>query len=599
MQLVIILLTIISIISFNLISVPNLDESKSNIIEKVSDIQQGDSALYYLNHGDFEKAKSFGLELLKKSDGKSDFHSVYANAILGQIEILGDNSESGYSRLKLAQEEAERMENDSALAIVCNGLALYHNYCLGDDVGAMHQYTRGLDYAKKARYDKFINIILSNIVNHCFNYGDPEVGKAYADICYRRGIEQRDTFAIYLGAVGLATMLNRQGDSKSALRYIAEAETCLHRSHINEENLLYAIYASILTDLGRYDEAEINIQRAIDHPTGRVSNTIDTYHRYAKLKLKTGDVQHAMSLLECALALCSDKTSRIVRADILRELAVLYNSQGDYKKAARLAIQAGEQYNIGYSKSHNRVLAEMRTKYLVEQTREENMKLRISEIETSRNVNYLIGGIGFVFLVALGLLILYTNKNRLYRTIVRQNTAIMKREEVLNGIIDDLRTKIKETEDKHKAKQSREYKDGKIQPVSIPENKVLEIVGRLESLMTHDKIYTDPLLNREQVAAMLHTNRTYLSNALNQRFKMTFSEYINSFRINEAIRMLSDPEFDIPLKALASMLGYGSINTFYNNFREVTGMPPKAYRQMSLSLSTDGPAKQRKTESAE
>ena len=69
MQLVIILLTIISIISFNLISVPNLDVSKSNVIEKVSDIQQGDSALYYLNHGDFEKAKSFGLELLKKSNG--------------------------------------------------------------------------------------------------------------------------------------------------------------------------------------------------------------------------------------------------------------------------------------------------------------------------------------------------------------------------------------------------------------------------------------------------------------------------------------------------------------------------------------------------
>jgi AraC-like DNA-binding protein len=59
---------------------------------------------------------------------------------------------------------------------------------------------------------------------------------------------------------------------------------------------------------------------------------------------------------------------------------------------------------------------------------------------------------------------------------------------------------------------------------------------------------------------------------------MSFTYYVNRFRIEEAIRQLSDPANDVPLKALASELGFNSLSTFYNLFQSAVGMTPAQYR---------------------
>lgn len=48
----------------------------------------------------------------------------------------------------------------------------------------------------------------------------------------------------------------------------------------------------------------------------------------------------------------------------------------------------------------------------------------------------------------------------------------------------------------------------------------------------------------------LDTNRTYISRAINQQAGRAFSSYVNSYRIDEAVRRLSDVDDDTPLKAL-------------------------------------------------
>ena len=59
---------------------------------------------------------------------------------------------------------------------------------------------------------------------------------------------------------------------------------------------------------------------------------------------------------------------------------------------------------------------------------------------------------------------------------------------------------------------------------------------------------------------------------------MGFNHYVNRFRIEEAIRLLSDPEHDVQLKALVYDLGFSSPTTFYSLFRALVGMTPSQYR---------------------
>lgn len=50
------------------------------------------------------------------------------------------------------------------------------------------------------------------------------------------------------------------------------------------------------------------------------------------------------------------------------------------------------------------------------------------------------------------------------------------------------------------------------------------------------------------MADLLGTNRTYLSQVINEQTQQNFTQYINNYRINEAIRLLSDPKQIFPLR---------------------------------------------------
>ncbi len=61
-------------------------------------------------------------------------------------------------------------------------------------------------------------------------------------------------------------------------------------------------------------------------------------------------------------------------------------------------------------------------------------------------------------------------------------------------------------------------------------------------------------------------------------------ECYNKYRIEEAVNILSDADNNMPLKALASELGFNNLTTFYNSFQKELGIPPSQYRKKLLEL---------------
>ena len=51
-----------------------------------------------------------------------------------------------------------------------------------------------------------------------------------------------------------------------------------------------------------------------------------------------------------------------------------------------------------------------------------------------------------------------------------------------------------------------------------------ELIERLSVIMEKDEIFKDVSLTIEGLAEMLHTNRTYLSKAVNENFQMSFRQ---------------------------------------------------------------------------
>ena len=78
------------------------------------------------------------------------------------------------------------------------------------------------------------------------------------------------------------------------------------------------------------------------------------------------------------------------------------------------------------------------------------------------------------------------------------------------------------------------------------------------------------------VARELGYNYHYLSKCFHQIFNMSFTELLNSYRLDEAAAMLVETDVDITQVALES--GFQSIRSFNDFFKTQLGMTPSKYR---------------------
>lgn len=108
----------------------------------------------------------------------------------------------------------------------------------------------------------------------------------------------------------------------------------------------------------------------------------------------------------------------------------------------------------------------------------------------------------------------------------------------------------------------------------------LALMEAINKLMKEEKIYSDPELTTESLAAWLGVNRNAVSKAVNSTLQKNFSAFINDYRIREAIRLLSDPANDaLTTDAIATDAGFNSRETFYRAFKARTGITPIQFRK--------------------
>ena len=103
-----------------------------------------------------------------------------------------------------------------------------------------------------------------------------------------------------------------------------------------------------------------------------------------------------------------------------------------------------------------------------------------------------------------------------------------------------------------------------------------ELIERLSVIMEKDEIFKDVSLTIEGLAEMLHTNRTYLSKAVNENFQMSFRQWLNTYRIEQSIRfMMQHPAAN--QEEIARNSGFLSASAFNHRFKEVTGTSPRLW----------------------
>ena len=99
---------------------------------------------------------------------------------------------------------------------------------------------------------------------------------------------------------------------------------------------------------------------------------------------------------------------------------------------------------------------------------------------------------------------------------------------------------------------------------------------RMYLLFEKEHVYLNPRLRLSELAMLLGTNRTYLSQYFNQNCESTFYDFVNDYRIHYAKLLLHST--DDTLETIAMNSGFNSLSTFRRAFVQREGMSPIEFR---------------------
>lgn len=97
-------------------------------------------------------------------------------------------------------------------------------------------------------------------------------------------------------------------------------------------------------------------------------------------------------------------------------------------------------------------------------------------------------------------------------------------------------------------------------------------------LMEGEELFKNEQLSIADVAGRLGTNPKYLSQALNDHLALSFVDFINQYRVEEAKKQLwDDNNRALTIEAIGQLAGFRSKSSFFRAFKKFTGFTPNQF----------------------
>ena len=104
------------------------------------------------------------------------------------------------------------------------------------------------------------------------------------------------------------------------------------------------------------------------------------------------------------------------------------------------------------------------------------------------------------------------------------------------------------------------------------------LMQRINDVMEKEKLYLDSDLKLSDLATALGTNRNAISSCINSQYGSSFSQFVNSYRINYAKELIRR-RHDIKISEVWFASGFATESSFFRSFKAVTGMTPSEWKQ--------------------
>lgn len=110
-----------------------------------------------------------------------------------------------------------------------------------------------------------------------------------------------------------------------------------------------------------------------------------------------------------------------------------------------------------------------------------------------------------------------------------------------------------------------------------------DLMQRISQMMDEQQLYLNTDLKLQDLADLLGTNRTYIIDSIKAARGQSFTQLINSYRIEHAKQLLRRQP-DKKMSTIATESGFTTETTFFRTFKTMTGITPSEWRTRKTEI---------------
>lgn len=435
-----------------------------------------------------------------------------------------------------------------------------NNIKSGDYKEALQDGLKALDLYKEAKEDKNISICYDQIAHIYQEMGNYEKALIYA----KEGLKWAKQSNHYMSELSLYSNIGiyyrRLKQIDSTLHYynlgLALAEK--HNQQIEIARNLSNIGIVYSEDLRDYNRAETYYKQSLEL-CNRLGITYGIYINWLNLGNTYKNKKHydnSRKAYDSASVYLAQLKTPSEEATLEESWYKLYKEQGNFQKALIHYERYNEIIQTLNLEEQKKQIGELQAKY--------DIAVKDKEIEriNNENIQYRFRFRILFILVVVGVigvsgLVYFMNyRNKALRNLYERNVEIAQ-----TSIFPET-----------------------LNPIELPEDNspLRKVFDQLVDVMENEKLYKEPALTVDYVTQKIQTNKKYLSNSIAFYAKENFNNFVNSYRIKEARKIiLQNPS--LSLNEVMYECGFNSRTPFYTAFQKNTGMSPQQFKDLSMS----------------
>ena len=131
----------------------------------------------------------------------------------------------------------------------------------------------------------------------------------------------------------------------------------------------------------------------------------------------------------------------------------------------------------------------------------------------------------------------------------------------------------------NKAEINREPKN-KYQNLRVSDEMLEDFKQRILTVMKTERPYLDSNFSLQKLSALTAIRQHQLSHTFSAAFNQNFTNFINSYRIEESKKILCDPEKEyLSIAGIAYECGFNSLSSFNVSFKKNIGVTPSVFKK--------------------